>query len=82
MLIEKAAGLGYLVAFFSSHTMFFNNVVDVVDDVFTGKRCRKHIIIMRKNKSHFLGVVADGARAIMFGRKDVEQLQKCVLCLC
>lgn len=74
MLVEEATGLGNLVALFSSHTMHFNDVVDVINDVFTGKRLRKHIVIMRKNKSHLLGIIADGAWTVMLCRKHVEEL--------
>jgi len=79
MLIEKATGLSYLVAFCSSHAMYPDDVVNVVDNIFAGKGCRKNIRIMGENEAHFLRVVTDGARGIMFGRKDIEQLLQCVL---
>ena len=72
MPIEKATGLSHLVAFCSSHAMYPEDVVNVVNNVFAGKGCRKNILVMCKNKAHFLSVVTDGALRIMFGRKDIE----------
>jgi len=62
------------VAFFSSHFMNFNDVVDVINNVFTGKRRREHVIVMGKNKTHLLGVITDGAWTVMFCLKNVEEL--------
>ena len=61
MLKGKAIGLRHLVAFFSSHFIRFNDVVDVINNVFVRNGSRENIIIMRKNKTHFLRVIADGA---------------------
>jgi hypothetical protein len=76
MFVKETAGLGHLVAFFSSHAIHFNDVVDVINDVFAGERRRQHVIIMGKNKTHLLCVIADGAWAVMFCRKNIEQLMK------
>jgi hypothetical protein len=81
MLKEKAAGLGYLVAFFSAYFIHLNDVIDVINNVFAGKRLREHIIIMGKDKTHLLCVIADSAFGIMLRRKHVEHLLQGILCL-
>ena len=79
MLVKKTAGLCYLVALFSANAIHFNDVVDVINDVFAGKGRRQHVIIMGKNKTHLLGVIADGAWTVMLCRKNIEQLPKGIL---
>jgi len=61
MLKKEAAGLCNLVAFFTAYTMFFNNVVDVIDDVLPADGTYGLIVIMRKKKPHLLRVIADSA---------------------
>lgn len=78
----KAAGLRYLVAFFTTHAMLFNNKTDVIDDILLADGTRQHLMVVRKKKTHFLHVIADGTGGILFGQKLVVQLLKAGLGFC
>ena len=56
--------------------MLFNNEADIVDNIMLGDELRQKIIIMGKQKTHFLGVVADRAYRILPGQKRVVHLQQ------
>lgn len=78
----KAAGLRYLVAFFTTHTMFLNNKTDVIDNVLLADGARQHVRVVRKEKTHLLHVIADGTRRILFCLQGVVQLLKAGLGFC
>ena len=71
MFIKKTTGLCHLVTFLTPNAMFFNNVVDVTDNVFAVDGTYRHFVIMGKKKTHFLCVIANGAGRIMFGGKHI-----------
>ena len=78
----KTAGLCCLVAFFTTHPMFFNNKADVVNDILLADLGGQAIMVVRENKPHFLHVIADGTGGILFCKKRVVQLLKTVLGFC
>ena len=75
---EEAAGLSYLVAFFTAYFMLFNDVIDVIDDVLLRNGIRYNIRVVGKKKTHLLCVIADGAWRIMLGSKHIEELLQCL----
>jgi hypothetical protein len=81
MFEKETAGLGYLVTFFTAYTVLLNDVVDVIDNVFSADGAYHYIMIVGKNKTHLLRVISDGAWRIMFGRKHIGKLQQSFLCL-
>ena len=70
----KAAGLGYLVAFFTPYAMLFDNEADVADDILLGNRSRQQVVIVRKQKAHLLHIVADGTGGILFCHEGIVEL--------
>ena len=80
MLVKKTAGLGYLVTFFTTYTMFIDNKVDVVNNVLLADRGGHYIWVMCKKKTHLLHIIADGALCILLGHKCVVQLLQAILC--
>ena len=67
MLKKETTGLRYLVAFLTANTMFFNNKIDVGNDVFAGNSTRQKIGVMRKKKTHLLEIITDRTGRIVFG---------------
>ena len=82
MLVIKAATLCDLVAFFGTHAMLLNDKADVVDNVLLGDGLRQYIVIMGKQKPHFLGVVTDRTLGIALGYHRVVHLMQAGLCYC
>ena len=74
MFKKETAGLGYLVTFFTAHAMLFNNVVDVINNVFAADGAYQYIVIVSKQKPHLLRVIANSAGRIMFGGKHIDEL--------
>ena len=81
MLVVKAARLSHLVAFFSTHPMLFNDETEVVYNMLLRNGTRQHIVIMGKQKTHLLHIIADGTSAVMLYQQRVVQLLQATLCL-
>ena len=77
----RAAGLCYLVAFFTTHAMLFNDKTDVVNDILLADSGRRLAMIMGEKKPHLLRIIADGPYGILLCQKRVVQLLKANLCL-
>ena len=58
---EEAAGLSYLVAFFTAHSMLSYDVVDVINNVLLANGAWNNIRIVGKKKPHFLCVITNSA---------------------
>jgi len=74
MLKKETTGLRHPVAFFPANLMFFYNVINVGNDVFTYDGGWIKVVIMCKEKTHLLCVIADGAWRIMFGSEHCVHL--------
>jgi hypothetical protein len=74
MFEKETASLRYLVAFFTPNAMFFNNVINVINNVLSADGAYHHIVVVRKKKPHLLCVITDSAGRIMFGSKHIEKL--------
>ena len=70
----KAAGLRYLVTFFTTHAMFFDDITDVVGDVLLADSGGQQIVIMRKEKAHLLCVITDGTDGILLCQQCIVHL--------
>ena len=80
MFVKKTAGLCNLMTFFPAYAMFIDDKVDVVDNVLLADRSGQYIMIMGKQKTHLLHIVADRSLCILFSYKSVVQLLQAILC--
>jgi hypothetical protein len=67
----KAAALRYLVAFLPPYAMRFYDKTDVIYNVLPGDFCRQQLLIMRKQKTHFLHVITDGSGGVLLCQQRV-----------
>ena len=67
----KAAGLCYLVAFFTTHSMLFNDKTDVVNDILLADSGRRLAMIMGEKKPHLLCITAYGTGGVLLCQKRV-----------
>jgi hypothetical protein len=74
MFEKETASLRYLVAFFTPNAMFFNNVINVINNVLSADGAYHHIVAGAKRKRISSSVITDSAGRIMFGSKHIEKL--------
>ena len=67
------------MAFFPAHAMLPDDEIDVADDLLLRNGMRIHLVVMGKNKPHFLGIIADGADGIMLGHQRLMQRLQALL---
>ena len=61
--------------------MLFNDETEVVYNMLLRNGTRQHIVIMGKQKTHLLHIIADGTGAVMLYQQSVVQLLQATLCL-